>query len=184
MSLAFSLVVLLIFAVNLILGWRYGVLRRIVPFAGFYLLAVLGYLGGSYIAGAFGHALGLDPLYWNGLTFAGLATLGALIGELLGVLYHEQLEKIATFAADSLLGLLLGGMAALLECGTLIVVALSVGSPSPDAALLPPARTTVAQAVQDSILASPLTHADDFVRSVMRFAIPADFAVHLARIDI
>ncbi|HVA21283.1 MAG TPA: CvpA family protein [Candidatus Micrarchaeia archaeon] len=184
MSLAFSLVVLLVFAANLILGWRFGVLRRIVPFALFYVLAVLAYLGGSYIAGSFGHALGLDPLYWNGLTFGGLAALGAIIGELLGFLYRDQLRRVATFAADSLLGAVLGAMAALLECGTFILLALAIGSPTADAALLPPNRTDVSQAVHGSILAAPLSHADHFVGYVMRFAIPSHFAGHLAQIDV
>ncbi len=183
MSLAFSLVVLLVFAANCILGWRYGVLRRIVPFALFYVLAVLAYLGGTYIAQDFGHALGLDPLYWNGLVFGGLAALGALIGELLGFLYRDQLRRIATFAADSFLGFVLGAMASLLECGTLILVALAIGSPTADAALLPPTRTDVSQAVRASVLAQPVSGADGFVRYVMRFAVPAHLASHLAQID-
>ncbi|HUY98415.1 MAG TPA: CvpA family protein [Verrucomicrobiae bacterium] len=184
MSLAFSLVVLCVFAANCILGWRYGVLRRVVPFVLFYVLAVLAYLGGSYIAGDFGNALGLDPLYWNGLVFAGLAAIGAGLGELLGFLYRDQLDRVATFTADSALGAILGAMAALLECGTLIMVALAIGSPTADAALLPPTRTDVAQAVHNSILAQPVSGADGFVRYVMRFALPSHLASHLAQIDV
>ena len=181
MSFIIGVVIVVVFAVSLYCGWRFGLLRRLLPFSFFY--------GGTLLGGAtagtsfFGRDFGLDPLYWSGITVCGLGLLGWVIGEIITYLYRDQLRRLLVVAGDRVLGLVAGGLSAFLVCGTWITVALAVGAASAGGGLLPPSRVLVASAVHSSPLAQPILGGGAFTRSVMRYALPAELPLLLGRVD-
>ncbi|HUY60980.1 MAG TPA: hypothetical protein VMW49_03805 [Candidatus Dormibacteraeota bacterium] len=181
MNLIVSVVVVVVFVLNLYMGWRFGLLRRLIPFAFFY--------GGTLLGGAttgtsfFGRDFGLDPLYWSGITVCGLGALGWTIGEIISYLYRDQIRRLLVVAGDRVLGFLAGGLIAFLECGTWIIVALAVGTASSGGGLLPPSRGAVITAVHSSPVAQPIASAGSFTRSVMRYALPRNLPALLGRVD-
>jgi uncharacterized membrane protein required for colicin V production len=163
--------------VNAIIGWRWGLLRRIVAFAGLYI-GVLAATGlGNGIAGI----IAPHSLYANAWVFVAVVVLVVATAEVLGHIFADRLEKLIVFIFDRVAGVIGGMIVGLAEALVLFLVALAVAAvPTNSGGTVPRDHDAVANSVTSSMVAGPATNLESLVRTVFAPVLPADLATHLA----
>src|SRR5215472_3207740 len=95
-----DLLLLLLIAINVYLGWKLGFLRRVVAFAGLYV----GVLAATNIGNGLASTFAPHSLYANAWMFVGVVAFVELIFEGLGWAFDEKLQKLVYFAFDRVTG--------------------------------------------------------------------------------
>jgi len=165
-------------AVNAYLGWRLGVMRRLVGFAGLYV----GVLAASNIGNGLAAMFAPHSLYANAWMFTAVLVFVVLLFEALGWAFNERLQKIIVFVFDRVIGTAAGVMVGVAQALVLFLVAYAVANvsatPSNDA---PPGRASAAQAIQASTLAGQVVRIEPQARAVFGPVLPDNLTDHLAQ---
>jgi uncharacterized membrane protein required for colicin V production len=183
-TLAIDIAAVLIIFVNAVVGWRYGVIRRMIAFAGLYAGVAAASFAGNGIA-HYLHGSGTSgDLYSAAWSFVAVLTVVVLLFEVLGALYGDRVRSISALAFDRTAGLVAGGVVGFLEIAVICLVAVSVGivGVAPGQQNLPGDRTAVANAVHDGILGGRIYTVEPGVQQLFRPALPSDLPGHLAEL--
>jgi uncharacterized membrane protein required for colicin V production len=175
--------VVIIFA-NCVFGWRYGIVGRMIAFAGLYA----GVAGASFLGNGIAHYFhgrgNPDDLYAAGWTFVIILGVIVVLVEILGVLYGDRVRSITSLAFDRTAGLIAGGVVGFLEIAVVCLVALSVGNTQPAAGQqnLPGDRGKVASAVNDGLVGGRIASVEPGIKDLFKPALPTDLSSHLAEL--
>ena len=168
------LVVLVI--LNAVVGWRTGVLRRVLAFAGVYVAVLGAYSIGNGIASA----VHKGDIFTNAWTFVAVATVVVVLFEVLGRLFADRLASAAAVAFDRFAGLLIGAAVGFFQASVLFMVALAVGAASPAANnTVPASRDSAANAVRAATLSGQAVRAQPALRAMFKPVIGDDLTGHL-----
>jgi uncharacterized membrane protein required for colicin V production len=183
-TLAIDIAAVVIIFVNAVIGWRFGIVGRMIAFAGLYAGVAAASFAGNGIAHYF-HGRGTPTdLYAAAWTFIAVLVVVILMVEILGALYGEKVHSITSLAFNRTAGMVAGGVVGFLEVAVVCLVALSVGGTQtgPGVQNLPGDRTKVASAVRDGILGGRILSVEPGVRDLFRPALPVDLPGHLAEL--
>lgn len=163
-------------ALNLLMGFRYGVVRRIVAFAGLYLGCLVATLVGNGLASL----VAPHSLYANAWFFIGVTAVVVLMVELLGALYGDLLRRGIVILFDRSIGAFAGVIVGAAEASIAFLVALAVSAaPAVAGTNLPSDRGRWADAIRTSSISGQLVQAEPFVRTVFQPVLPKDLRTHL-----
>lgn len=171
-----DLLLLLLIAVNVYLGWKVGFLRRVVAFAGLYV----GLLAATNIGNGLASTFAPHSLYANAWMFVGVVAFVELIFEGLGWAFDEKIQKFVYFAFDRLTGSVAGAIVGISQALVLFLVALAVAAvPSSAGNNLPPGRGATAADINAAVLSGQVVRAAPTARTVFGPVLPTDLSSHL-----
>jgi uncharacterized membrane protein required for colicin V production len=183
-TLAIDIAAVVIIFFNAVAGWRFGIVGRMIAFAGLYAgVAAASFLGNGIAHYFHGRGTATD-LYSAAWTFVAVLLVVIALVEILGALYGEKVHNITSLAFNRTAGLIAGGVVGFLEIAVICLVALSVGGTQsgPGVQNLPGDRTRVASAVRDGIIGGRIASVEPGVRDLFRPALPTDLSGHLAEL--
>src|SRR5438477_4215535 len=101
------------------MGWRQGMLRRLLAFGGLYL----GVFAATNVGNALAGLLHPHSLYANAWAFVGVLVLVVVTVESMGQLLNDRLQLLAVELFDRIAGTVAGAVVGLAEALVLFLVA-------------------------------------------------------------
>ncbi len=184
MTLAIDIAAVLIIFVNAVAGWRYGIVGRMIAFAGLYAgVAAASFLGNGIAHYFFGRGSATD-LYTSAWTFLGVLAVVVVLVEILAALYGDRVRSLTALAFDRTAGLIAGGVVGFFEIALICLVAVAVGNVkgAPGQQNLPGGRTAAADAVHNGIVGGRIYTIEPGVQDLFKPALPSDLPGHLAEL--
>jgi hypothetical protein len=170
-----DLLLVVLVLVNVYVGWRRGMLRRLLAFGGVYLATFAATNVGNALAGL----LHPHSLYANAWAFVGVFVLVVATIEILGQLLNDRLQLLAVVVFDRIAGTVAGALVGLAEALILFLVALSMaGVPNNGS---DPNRTGAATAIRSATLSGQAVRIEPQLQYVFGPVLPGDFSAHLAQ---
>ena len=157
-------------AVNIYLGWKRGLVRRLVAAVGVFVAAFAATNLGNPIA-ALVHPHSVEANAWS---FVALFLFVIIVVEVLGMLINDRLQKIVVAAFDRIGGVLVGIVVGLAELLIVFLVAITVS------AIKPPAYVSMSADIHAAALSGQVARLEPEVRTVFGPVLPANFGMHLA----
>jgi uncharacterized membrane protein required for colicin V production len=173
---------ILLILLNVFLGWRYGLLRRTIAFAGLFGGIAAASFAGNSISSFFRGSGKPSNLYDSATTYL-LVVSGVLVMlEILGALYGDRVRDIVSLAFDRSVGAIAGAFVGFLEIGVICLVMLAVGdsTSAQTGQVLPADRGRAASAVRDGWIGGRIAGSEDFVSNIFSPALPSNLGSHLA----
>ena len=175
---AADFLVLALVAANAYLGWRLGIMRRLVSLVGLYV----GVLAASNIGNWLAANIAPHSLYANAWMFTAVLVAVVLLFEALGWAFNDKLQVIVVFVFDRIIGTVGGVVVGVAEALALFLVAFAVAGVSAVASNdAPPGRGSAAQAISSSTLAGLVARMEPQARAAFGPALPSDLSDHLAQ---
>lgn len=161
---------------NALLGWRTGLVRRVLAFAGLYA----GVLAAFYVGNGLAAIFRKGDIYANAWSFVAVAGGVVLVFEVLGRLWSDHLERLSVVVFDRVAGTLVGATVGFFQASVLFMVALAVGAaPSGAGNTVPVGHDHLAKAIQSSSLAGQATRVQPGIRRIYAPVMPTDLSAHL-----
>ena len=171
-----DLLLLFLIGLNAYLGWRLGLLRRVVAFAGVYV----GVLAATNIGNGLASLFSQHSLYANAWTFVAVVAVVVLIFEGLGWAYEDRLKRILVFVFDRVAGGIAGVIVGISQALVLFIVALAVAAvPSTASNNVPASHGATAQDITSSMLAGQVARIVPAARGIFGPVLPNDLSSHL-----
>jgi len=174
--LAVDSTIVALIAIQLWLGWRYGLVRR-----AFVLLATFAaVVAASYAGNAFGGLIRPHDPDINALCFIALFAGVSLIFEIIGALASEHLRGLLVVMFDRCSGVAAGAVIGVLQVGVIALATLSAGDLHPQTAgTPPPPMWTTANALRSATLGGAVVALEPGVKTVLTPALPSNLEAHL-----
>jgi uncharacterized membrane protein required for colicin V production len=169
-------VLLFLVGINVYLGWRFGLARRVIAFAGLYA----GCLAATNVGNAVASAVHPGSVEANAWAFIAILAVVVVTTEVLGVLFNEKIQKFALFFFDRIMGTLSGLIVGLAQALVIFLVAYAVAAAPAGSALAGRDHLVPAGAIQTSMLSSQLARAEPAARQVFGPVLPDNLATHLS----
>lgn len=184
MNIVIDVTGIFLILVNIALGIRYGLLRRVFAFGGLFGGVGLATAIGNPVAGFF-HGSGTPTaLYADGWSFVAIALFTTLAVEFLGALYNDRITSIASLMFDRTAAAVAGLLVGFLEIAICCVIGLAVGrAPSSDLAPAPSNRATVGNDVRSSVIGGRVNTIEGVITGIFAPVLVRDIPAHLAEGD-
>lgn len=179
-----DLIILVILFVNVILGWAFGLIRRIVAFAGLFAgigAATLTSANTSqYIASSFG----ITSLLWaHVVTYALIVTFAIVLFEVLGAVYQRYLDMLIAPAFDRLTGTLAGAIVGAFEVTVSLIIGVGlVRATLPAGYSYPPAFQTMQDWFNNSLFASHFYGLEPITRTIFSLVLPSSISSYFTQL--
>ena len=152
-----DLIIFTLLGLNIALGWAFGLVRRIVAFAGLFAgvgAATLTSANTStYIASTFGIT---SALWAHVITYAVIVTFAIVLFEVLGAVYQRYLDAMIAPAFDRLTGTLAGAVVGAFEVTVMLIIGVGiVRAQLPSSYATPPAFLRSRAADAGHLLSGP-----------------------------
>ena len=168
------LVVLIV--INAALGWRTGVLRRVLSFAGLYAGVIAAFYTGNFFSGL----VRKGDIFANAWSFLAVTTAVVIVFEVVGRIFDDRLHQIAAVTFDRTVGMLVGGAVGFFQASVIFMVALAVGAaPVSAGSTVPPQRDLPATAIRNANLAGAAVRAQPAVNAIFNPVFSTDLTTHL-----
>jgi uncharacterized membrane protein required for colicin V production len=180
-ALFIDLIAVGLIIVNLLLGWKFGIIGRALALGGLYGGVAAATAMGNRLLRMFGGGGAADDLYASAWMFIGVVFLVVAMVEILGALYRDRVEKVISLMFDRTSGVVAGLVVGVLQVAVIVMVALAVGdSGSAPGQRLPFDRGNTASAVRNSVIGSHIAGLDPALRTFFGPALPGNLAGYLA----
>src|SRR5256712_11282889 len=141
-----DLIIVIILLGNVALGWAFGLVRRIVAFAGLFAVIGAATLTSANTSAYIGTTFGITSALWaHVLTYAVIVTFAVILFEVLGAVYQRYLDMLIAPAFDRLTGTLTGAVVGAFEITVILIIGVGIvkaqlpaGYASPPAFITPP----------------------------------------------
>jgi hypothetical protein len=184
MNAVIDVVGLLFIAVNIALGVRYGLLRRVFAFGGLFAGIGLATAIGNPIARFFHGGGSPSALYADAWSFIAIALFVTAAVELLGALYNDRITSVASLMFDRTTAVAAGAVLGVLEIAICCVTGLAVGrAPTSQLAPAPSDRTSVSDSVRSSIIGGRVNTIEGAVTGLFAPVLTRNIPDHLAESD-
>ncbi len=177
-----DLIAVLLIAVNILLGWRFGIIGRALALGGLYGGVAAATAMSARLLRLFGGGGAANDLYATAWTFIGVVFGVVVMVEILGALYRDRVEKVISLMFDRTSGIAAGLVVGVLQAAVVVMVALAVGNASTTGPgqHLPSQRGDTANAVHNSVLGSHIAGLDPAVKAFFGPALPQSLSGYLA----
>ena len=181
-SLYIDLIAAALIIVNLLLGWRFGIIGRALALGGLYGGVAAATAMGNRLLRLFGGGGAANDLYSSAWMFIGLVFAVVAMVEILGALYRDRVEKVISLMFDRTSGIVAGLVVGVLQAAVVMMVALAVGDASSSAPgqKLPSERGNTASAVRNSMIGSHIAGLDPALKTFFGPALPPSLGGYLA----
>ena len=153
----FDAVVVLYVVVNAVLGFRYGLFRRFVHIAAFYLGLLLAQAMSPGLAGVFNYNTSNHPTAGHFFLFVAVLFGLVLVVEALMFAFGSVLDAFNALIFDRFFGLIIGALAGVLEMAVVLYLFnFMVATPLPSGATQPPIVTSISSQLEGSPTAKAL----------------------------
>jgi uncharacterized membrane protein required for colicin V production len=179
-----DLVIVCILFLNISLGWAFGLVRRIVAFAGLFAgvgAATLTSANTStYIATTFGIT---SALWAHVITYTVIVTLAIILFEVLGAVYQRYLDAMIAPAFDRVTGLLAGAVVGAFEVTVMLIVGIGlVNAKLPGGYAYPPAFLTAQDWFNGSLLAPHFYAFEPLTRTIFSLVLPSSISSYFTQL--
>ena len=168
-------VVVLFILVNMYLGWRFGLTRRIIAFGGTYL----GALGAYQVSNAFASLIGGHDVNTGAWSFVGFFLAITVAIEGLALLYGERIKKIVFVPFERSTGIVGGAVVGFFEVVIIFSVAIAV-SGLPGSVSNGAVHGISAESIRNSSLGSLAIKAKPAIYAIYGPVLPNDLGNHIA----
>src|SRR5438552_10790988 len=122
-----DLIIVIIILGNVALGWAFGLVRRIVAFAGLFAGIGAATLTSANTSAYIGTTFGIASALWaHVLTYAVIVTLAILLFEVLGAVFQRYLDMLIAPAFDWFSGILTCAFAVAFEITVIIIFVVGI----------------------------------------------------------
>jgi uncharacterized membrane protein required for colicin V production len=179
-----DLVIVVILLLNIGLGWAFGLVRRIVAFAGLFAgvgAATLTSANTStYIATTFGIT---SALWAHVITYTVIVTCAILLFEVLGAVYQRYLDAMIAPAFDRLTGTLAGAVVGAFEVTVTLIIGVGiVRATLPPGYAYPPAFLTAQDWFNNSLLAPHFYGLEPLTRTIFSLVLPSSISGYFTQL--
>jgi uncharacterized membrane protein required for colicin V production len=179
-----DLIIVSILFLNISLGWAFGLVRRIVAFAGLFAgvgAATLTSANTStYIATTFGIT---SALWAHVITYTVIVTLAIILFEVLGAVYQRYLDAMIAPAFDRVTGLLAGAVVGAFEVTVMLIVGIGlVNAKLPGGYAYPPAFLTAQDWFNGSLLAPHFYAFEPLTRTIFSLVLPSSISSYFTQL--
>jgi membrane protein required for colicin V production len=176
-QVAADALLIVLIAVNGYVGWRTATMRRLLALVGLYAAFVAAY----YLGNSFASLFHRGDIFANAWAFVAVLIVVVIIVEVLGHVFADRLERIATFAFDRLAGMVLGAALGFFEALVLFMVVLAVGTAAPSPSNnIPTSHDAAANSVRSATFAGQAIRAEPALRAAFAPLLGTDLTTHLA----
>lgn len=179
-----DVIIVLILLTNVALGWAFGLVRRIVAFAG--LFAGIGAATltsantSTYIANTFGIT---SALWAHVVTYTIIVTFAVILFEVLGAVYQRYLDLLIAPAFDRLTGTLAGAVVGAIEVTVMLIVGIGlVNAKLPGGYAYPPAFLTAQDWFNNSLLAPHFYGLEPLTRTIFSLVLPSSISAYFTQL--
>jgi uncharacterized membrane protein required for colicin V production len=165
-------ILVLFILINVLMGWRFGLVRRILAFGGSYLGALAATHTGNPLA-ALVNGHGINTNAWF---FIAVFLLVTVMIETLGFLYNLRIQKLIVITFNQILGAAAGVLLGFFQVGIIYLVATSTAT-LPDAA--PAGNGVSSDAISHATLSQLVVKSEPFIKNVFAPVLPSDMAAHI-----
>jgi uncharacterized membrane protein required for colicin V production len=179
-----DLIIVAILFINIMLGWAFGLLRRVVAFAGLFAgvgAATLTSANTStYIANTFGMT---SALWAHVVTYTGIVTFAIVLFEVLGAVYQRYLDLLVAPVFDRLTGTLAGAVVGAFEITVILIVGVGiVRAQLPAGYSYPPAFLVAQQWFNNSLLAPHFYGLEPVTRTIFSLVLPSSISAYFTQL--
>ena len=179
-----DLIIVTILFVNIGLGWAFGLVRRIVAFAGLFAgvgAATLTSANTStYIASTFGIT---SALWAHVITYSVIVTFAIILFEVLGAVYQRYLDAMIAPAFDRLTGILAGAVVGAFDVTVMLIIGVGiVRSTLPSSYATPPAFLTAQDWFNNSLLAPHFYGLEPLTRTIFSLVLPSSISSYFTQL--
>ena len=179
-----DLIIIALLFVNIVLGYAFGLIRRVVAFAGFFAgvgAATLTSANTSqYIANSFGIA---SALWAHVITYTVIVTGAVVLFEVMGFVYQRYLDMLVAPVFDRLTGSLAGAVLGAFEVTVILIIGVGlVGSKLPSGYTYPPAFLTAQDWFNNSLLAPHFYGLEPLTRTVFAMVLPSSIGSYFTQL--
>ena len=179
-----DLIIVVILLFNIGLGWAFGLVRRIVAFAGLFAgvgAATLTSANTStYIATTFGIT---SALWAHVVTYSVIVTFAIILFEVLGAVYQRYLDAMIAPAFDRLTGTLAGAVVGAFDITVMLIIGVGiVRSTLPSGYAYPPAFLTAQEWFNDSLLAPHFYGLEPVTRTIFSLVLPSSISGYFTQL--
>jgi hypothetical protein len=179
-----DVIIVSILFLNIALGWAFGLVRRIVGFAG--LFAGIGAATltsantSTYIAQTFGIT---SALWAHVVTYTVIVTFAIVLFEVLGAVYQRHLDAFIAPAFDRITGVLAGLVVGTFDVTVMLIVGVGlVNAKLPGGYAYPPAFLTAQDWFNNSLLAPHFYAFEPLTRAVFSLVLPSSISTYFTQL--
>jgi len=174
-----DLIIVIILLANIGLGWAFGLVRRIVAFAGLFAGVGAATLTSANTSSYIANTFGITSAIWaHVITYTVIVTFAIVLFEVLGAVYQRYLDQLIAPAFDRLTGVLTGAVVGALE----ITVILMVNAKLPGGYAAPPAFVTAQEWFHYSLLAPHFYGLEPITRTIFSLVLPSSISSYFTQL--
>lgn len=179
-----DVIIIAILAINIALGFAFGLLRRVVAFVG--LFAGLGAATltsahtSTYVATTFGWS---SVLWAHVVTYGVMVLAGVILFEVLGGVYQRFLDALIAPLFDRVTGVLAGAVVGAFEVTVILIIGVGlVNSSLPSGYAAPPAFITIQDWFSSSFLAPHFYGLEPLTKSIFAMVLPGSISTYFSQL--
>lgn len=178
----FDILILLFIALNIFLGYRFGMFRRIMHIGGFFVGLLLAQALSVGFSQLMNYNTGSYPVSAHVLLYIGTVFAVVLFLEMLGFAYASTLRFMSGMLFDRSLGVVAGAIGAVFEVAILVVIIeAAAATPGPAGSAQLPIVSAAAEQLSNSPTAKLVGRAEPYARFVYIPVLPADLSTYFKK---
>jgi uncharacterized membrane protein required for colicin V production len=169
-----DLIIVAILAGNIGLGWAFGLIRRVVAFAGLFAGVGAATLTSAHTSSYISNTFGITSAIWaHVITYTLIVTFAIVLFEVLGAVYQRYLDTLIVPAFDRLTGVLTGAVVGALEVTVILIIGIGVVNARLPGGYAPPPAFLIAQDwFNGSLLAPHFYGLEPITRTIFSLVLP------------
>jgi uncharacterized membrane protein required for colicin V production len=169
-----DLIIVAILAGNIALGWAFGLIRRVVAFAGLFAGVGAATLTSAHTSSYISNTFGITSAIWaHVITYTLIVTFAIVLFEVLGAVYQRYLDTLIVPAFDRLTGVLTGAVVGALEVTVILIIGIGVVNARLPGGYAPPPAFLIAQDwFNGSLLAPHFYGLEPITRTIFSLVLP------------
>lgn len=179
-----DLIIASILFINVALGWAFGLVRRVVAFAGLFAGIGAATLTSANTSTFIGQTFGINSALWaHVITYTVIVTFAIVLFEVLGAVYQRHLDAMIAPAFDRVTGVLAGLVVGAFEVTVTLIVGVGlVNAKLPGGYTYPPAFLTAQDWFNNSLLAPHFYAFEPLTRAVFSLVLPSSISTYFTQL--
>lgn len=179
-----DLIIITILFVNILLGWAFGLIRRVVAFAGLFAGVGAATLTSANTSQYIANTFGITSALWaHVVTYAVIVTAAIVLFEVLGAVYQRYLDMLVAPVFDRVTGVLAGAVVGAFEITVMLIIGVGlVQATLPSGYSTPPAFQTAHDWFNGSLLASHFYAMEPLTRAIFSLVLPSSISSYFTQL--
>lgn len=179
-----DLVIFGILLANVLLGWAFGLVRRMVAFAGLFAGVGAATLTSANTSTYIANTFGITSALWaHVVTYGVIVTLSIVLFEVLGAVYQRYLDMMVAPVFDRLTGTLAGAIVGVFEVTVMLIIGVGiVRSSLPAGYAYPPGFNLMQDWFNGSLLAPHFYGLEPLTRALFSLVLPTSISSYFTQL--